>query len=89
MAGTKYQRQTLKLGTGDGIILYTDGVTEAMDDARTLYGEERFVGTVRKHVGSSGVAEIIKGIMDDIDRFADGVEQADDITILAVRLICG
>ena len=35
----------------------------------------------------SGVDEIVKGIMDDIERFADGVEQSDDITILAVRLI--
>ena len=80
-----YRRQTLTLGLRDGIILYTDGVTEATDAAKDLYGEKRLLSTVKNLLGAHDSGMMINGILQSVDDFTHGVDQADDITILAFR----
>ena len=87
MDGMPYRRQTLSLAPGDGILLYTDGVTEATDRALALYGEDRLIGTLRGLLGAHDAGAIIDGIVADVDVFANGAEQADDITLLAFKLV--
>ena len=87
MGGIRYRRQTLSLASGDGLVLYTDGVTEATDRVQALYGEDRLVGTMRGLLGAHDARAIIGGILKDVDSFVDGTEQADDITILAFKLV--
>ena len=86
MDGMPYRRQTLSLAPGDGILLYTDGVTEATDRALALYGEDRLIGTLRGLLGARDAGAVIDGIVRDVDDFANGAEQADDITLLAFKL---
>ena len=85
--GVAFRRQRLTLAPGDGIVLYTDGVTEATDRAEALYGDGRLLATMRGLVGVRDSQSVIGGIMRDVDAFAGGAEQTDDITLLAFKLV--
>ena len=85
--GVRYRRQTLDIAPGDGLVLYTDGVTEATDQVQALYGEDRLVRTLRGLLGARDAGTIIDGITRNVDDFANGAEQADDITLLAFKLV--
>ena len=74
----KYRVETLALGKGDTLLVYTDGVTEATNAALELYGEERLEAAVR-----ASDAKSVDNVRADVDRFVAGAEQADDITLLA------
>lgn len=82
---TVYRRQELQLMPGDEIYLYTDGVTEAADVNNELYGELRLEEALRAVKGMDPET-ICRSIKKDVDSFADGAQQADDITMLSVRL---
>lgn len=79
-----YKEHEVQLEKGQILLLYTDGVTEAMNDQRELFGEERLIEYVR-HKGSVSLSDLINGIVNEIENFSKGVEQADDITLLAIR----
>ena len=87
MDGICYRRQTLMLAPGDGLVLYTDGVTEATDRVQALYGEDRLLETMRGFLGAPDAAALIGGILGDVYDFVDEAEQADDITVLAFKLV--
>ena len=92
MDGAAYRTRTRTLAAGDGLLLYTDGVTEARNAAREFYGAERLAATLRGLLGAKDAGVIIDGIARDVDAFVGGTEQADDITLLAFRLVgsyCG
>ena len=82
-----YKRQTLSLKPGDGLLLYTAGVTEATNADGTLYGEDRLLRTMRGLLGSQDAVALIGGILKDIEQFVGGAEQADDITMLGFKLV--
>jgi sigma-B regulation protein RsbU (phosphoserine phosphatase) len=79
-----YASGRMVLRPGEGLLLYTDGVTEAMNLSRTLYSDERleqFLGTSR----SSAPREIIGDLISDVRHFAGQAPQSDDITVLALQ----
>jgi len=80
----KIQADKIKLHPDDILVLYTDGITEAMNQKRELYGEERFLAAIRKY-GHLDVAEFVKHLKDDILEFTGGYEQNDDITLVAIK----
>ncbi len=79
-----YGRKKIKLAAGDTLLLYTDGVTEAADRDYRLYGEELLVEVLQR-AGSYGPQKMALHLLDDIRKFANGAEQSDDITILALK----
>ena len=81
MDGVKYKKQELDLNPGDRIYLYTDGVTEATDSAKMLYGEERLLNFLNTHDDLSA-KDTLTEIKKDIDAFVGEAEQFDDITML-------
>ncbi len=78
----KYKTCESKLSPGDFILLYTDGVTEAMNPAGKLYSEKRLLSIVNQVKIFKG-CEIIKDIRLDLKSFVDNAPQSDDITMLA------
>lgn len=86
MNGMKYKSQIGKLEPGDTIILYTDGVTEAMNRDRKLYGEDRLL-TFANLCEFRNMKEFCSKLREDIASFAGTAEQFDDITILGFRYI--
>lgn len=85
MPGKTFVRDTLVLLPGETLFLYTDGVTEAIDESDTLYGEERMDRRLSASPTGASVAEVIQGIAEDVTAFSGACEQADDITMLALR----
>ena len=86
MSGVSYRQKELVLSSGEGILLYTDGVTEAVNPLMELYGEERLLRTTQGLLGDSESSAVLKGIERSVRVFANGAEQADDITMLAFKL---
>ncbi len=85
MDGTTFARETIRLNPGDTLFLYTDGVTEAMDIQDNLYGEPRMDQQLSTMPAGASVHDIIRRVADDVTAFSGTREQADDITMLALR----
>lgn len=80
LAGLTFGQETAVLDRGDTVILYTDGIIEAMNAKEELYGYERFEELVRK---SSPDPEAMKAaIIDDVNRFTGLSPQHDDMTLV-------
>ncbi len=68
---------------GDTLLLYTDGVTEAVDGPGGFYGEQRLENLVRNATRADPAA-LIRLVIEDVERFSQGEPQADDITMLCL-----
>lgn len=79
-----YRQGTITLQGGDGIMLYTDGVTEACDPDNALFGEDRLLETLDAD-DAPNVQKRLDDVVDAVDAFARTAPQADDITMLAFR----
>ncbi len=75
---------TIQLVEDDVLLIYTDGITEAMNQKRDLFGEERLLDAIRKHA-TLRVEPFTEGIKDEIYSFTQGFEQNDDITLVAIK----
>lgn len=86
-AGAPYKGFARTMAPGDVLVLYTDGVTEAMDPGQHCYGNDRLEHLVAGL--ADGTAEdpaaVVEAVQADVRAFADGAEQADDITLLVLR----
>ena len=79
-----YSTYSIDCSLGDKIVLYTDGVTEAMSVDGDLYGEDRLEAVVSEN-HDKHPEELIMAIRHDVASFAQDAEQSDDITILALE----
>ena len=78
-----YEQRSLTIAPGDVFVGFTDGVSEAMNEAQDEFGEERLIETVRGCARQSP-AEIITCIMAGADEFAGGAKQHDDMTLVVL-----
>ncbi len=74
----------LTLRRGDTLFLYTDGVTEAMDEEGNLYGEEQLKGYLDRAGNKETAQAILAAVKSDVSRHVGAAEQSDDITMLAL-----
>jgi sigma-B regulation protein RsbU (phosphoserine phosphatase) len=81
-----YDQDEIMLQEGDELFLYTDGITEAMNNEKTLFGNERTIETANRNPDVP-LKDLTMSIKHEIDKFAEGAEQSDDITMLALRYI--
>jgi sigma-B regulation protein RsbU (phosphoserine phosphatase) len=79
------EERVVPLDPGDCLLLYSDGVTEAMDLQQELFEVERLSGVVEKYAGTLSASALLQRIVDEIRRFASGAAQSDDITLFVVR----
>lgn len=79
-----YQSKKIVFQKGDTFFLYTDGVTEAMDENHELFSEERLEKGLFL-LKDKSIEKLQAGIMDKLMSFALGVPQTDDITMLTIR----
>jgi sigma-B regulation protein RsbU (phosphoserine phosphatase) len=75
----------VKLEAGDSFILFTDGVTEAMNEKEEQFGRERMLEVVKACKGSSDAA--VKAVVQAVQKHAAGYEQSDDITLLMLKTV--
>jgi serine phosphatase RsbU (regulator of sigma subunit)/pSer/pThr/pTyr-binding forkhead associated (FHA) protein len=82
--GAVYQEETVTLAPGDTLIVFSDGVSEAMSATGDEYGESRIVAVAGQHP-SAAPAELLQAIFADVRAFTKGAAQSDDITALVLR----
>jgi phosphoserine phosphatase RsbU/P len=73
----------LRLARGDALLLYTDGLTEALDTAGAEYGAGRVRALVRECAGRAP-SSLVLSCVEDLSAFRAGAPRADDLTVLAV-----
>ena len=83
MEGISFREHEFRLQPGDSLFVYTDGVTEAMNAASELFGEERIVDALNREPAARP-QKLLKNVKASIDSFVGGIEQFDDITMLSL-----
>ena len=78
------ERETLPFASGDTFVLFSDGVSEAMNTNDDFYGDDRLL-TVLESTAGATAAQTVARILADVRAFAAGAKQSDDITVLAAR----
>jgi len=81
----KYNEEEIFLEDGDAIYLYTDGVTEAMNSGKELFGEQRLKDALNNYRKASP-HDLLHAVKDEVDIFCAGAEQADDIAMLSLSI---
>jgi sigma-B regulation protein RsbU (phosphoserine phosphatase) len=86
MRNTAYKAQKMVLQSGDGIFLFTDGVTEAMNRSDEQFSENRLEENLQR-VLSASLPEVVQSVIAAVRNFSDEAPQADDITVLALKFL--
>jgi serine phosphatase RsbU (regulator of sigma subunit) len=84
MAEAQYESATVALASGDWLIIFTDGLSEAENAAQEEYGETRLLAAIAAGA-SSTPAEMLKRFIGEIDLFVGNTPQHDDITCLLIK----
>lgn len=83
MEDMMYQAGEILFGKGDCIYLYTDGVTESINEKEEMYGEDRLDIILNQHKGEEP-EKILRAVKESMDEFVGSAEQFDDITMLCL-----
>jgi serine phosphatase RsbU (regulator of sigma subunit)/pSer/pThr/pTyr-binding forkhead associated (FHA) protein len=79
-----YDASRIQLEQDDTLLLYTDGITETEDKQRNLFQDVRLKEVFAQHRASS-LEAMLKAVLRDVEGFADGASQSDDLTLLVLR----
>ena len=84
MEEVKYKEYEVMLRPGARVFIYTDGLTEASDPDNKMFGTERMLDSLNRRTDAS-LMEVLQGIQNDVDAFARGSVQFDDLTMLCLE----
>ncbi|MBI5417376.1 SpoIIE family protein phosphatase [Candidatus Poribacteria bacterium] len=84
--GVPYSEKTIKLNKNDMLILYTDGIVEAHNEAKELFGEERFIEFIKANRALSA-KDLVNKIYEEIKKFIGKCSQQDDITLIILKAL--
>jgi sigma-B regulation protein RsbU (phosphoserine phosphatase) len=79
-----YSSQTVEIGNGDIVVLYTDGITESINAEEEMFGEDRLRSVILNHTGLAAIG-IMEKILEEVNTFAVGQPQFDDITLMVIK----
>ena len=85
LAGAVYREQILHLLSGDILLAFTDGISEAMNASEDDWGEDRMIAEAQAHADLSA-EELLQRLFRAADAFAAGAPQHDDMTLVVLRL---
>jgi len=80
------QESVTRLDPGDTVVMYTDGVVEAMNEAADEYGDDRFYSFVKDHARMRS-KDLVQAIIRDVDAHKGEADQHDDITLVTFRVL--
>ncbi|HEB53218.1 MAG TPA: serine/threonine-protein phosphatase, partial [bacterium] len=81
----RYRVRKLELAPGDCVLLYTDGIPEAVDQADEMFGEDRLATLFAQLATNRSARRILDGIVRELEHYRRGVEVADDVTAVVIR----
>jgi serine phosphatase RsbU (regulator of sigma subunit) len=84
LSGVQYPTRSTELQSGEGLLVFTDGVTEARNRNGEFYEESRLQAYLAVSASWS-VDELVRGLQSEVERFEAGAPRADDMTALALR----
>lgn len=79
-----YEQQALTFAEGDMLLLYTDGVVDAVNDEMDVFGAERLIQTLGKN-GAKSTYDVLSALEKDVNAFTHNAPLFDDITLVGVR----
>jgi serine phosphatase RsbU (regulator of sigma subunit) len=80
-----YQETHIRLEPGDRVVFYTDGIVEAMNEKKEIFGFERLLEVVQE-ASSMNADSLLKEILDKVNRFSGGAAQHDDLTVIVLAV---
>jgi len=84
MVSNPIEHETFPLEPGETFVLFSDGVSEAMNATEDFYGEDRLLMALSASAGTSA-ADTVETVLADVRAFVAGAKQSDDITVVAAR----
>jgi len=82
----QYESRSCRFNRGDVLLLFSDGVTEAVNPANEEFGEERLIDVLRRNRNRSA-DEIISSVTEAVAAFASGAPSADDLTLVVAKRV--
>lgn len=82
-----FEEVSRPLAAGDALLMYTDGVTEAMDEDGDLYGRDRLVKLMK--AGPASIRDLVEAVVGDVAKFSGDRPQRDDICLVGFRRLPG
>jgi sigma-B regulation protein RsbU (phosphoserine phosphatase) len=84
LPGMVYEERTIDFLPGSLLVVYSDGITEAMDSNEEEFGEERLIRLIKENKNSAP-SELIDLIINIVNEYAGNTEQADDMTLVIIK----
>lgn len=81
-----YVKEETDIQPGDSIFLYTDGLTEAENEEKVLFGDDAALTAFKENVMCDNSEKCVHGVLESVLKHTNGAEQNDDITMLTIRL---
>ncbi len=85
MQTASFETETVDLKAGDNILFFTDGMTEAMNQIKEIYGEDRLAASLNRH-NLESAQELATSLTADLEAFADGDSSLDDRTMMILKI---
>ncbi len=83
-SSVKYEKETIKINDGETIVLYSDGIPEAVNIEEEFYSEDKFVDSILNNLQINSEA-LSKNIINEVQNFVAGNEQSDDWTLVVLK----
>jgi len=87
LESTTFDEETVRLHPGDRVLLYTDGITEAVDPSGELFGEDRLHQAMAGIPREVSARDTIAALLERVRAFTGDIEPADDMTVLVLRVL--
>jgi sigma-B regulation protein RsbU (phosphoserine phosphatase) len=87
LEAARFEEEAVELRPGDRVVLYTDGVNEAENEAGELYGDERLTALVAALPRELSAREVTERILEGVRDHLAGLEAGDDMTVLVLRVL--
>jgi sigma-B regulation protein RsbU (phosphoserine phosphatase) len=85
MPEARYRKELVRLAPGETLVIFTDGVTDMVNERDEPFGEERLEDLVRRH-GHRAAREILDLVLAELDTFRGGVKPHDDVTLVVAKV---
>jgi hypothetical protein len=84
-----FEEEAIELKSGDRLVVYTDGVTEAARGDHEMFGEERLIALLENSPRGDSAEQLVKSVLNGVTEFLGEIEPGDDITVMALRVLPG
>jgi len=87
LADTPFEEAVVELRSGDRVVFYTDGISEAANATGELYGDDRLIAAVERLPDGLSAQDTIEGLLADVRGWLGKLEAGDDMTLMVLRVL--